>query len=78
MPNPGIHHRYTLRSLKKGECLEFECGRCRRFGLVTLLQLVKLKYPPDTPFVVLERNSYCRRCGRGHWLNKVRVIDPRA
>jgi predicted RNA-binding protein with PUA-like domain len=78
VPNLGIHYRDTLRSLRKGECREFECGRCRRVGLVTLLQLVRLKYPPDTPFVDIERNSYCRRCGRGHWLNKVRVIYPRA
>ena len=78
MPNPGIHYRDTLRSLKKGECLEFTCGRCGRIGLVTLLQLVKLKYAPETPFAVLERNSFCRHCGRGHIGNRVRVIDPRA
>lgn len=77
MPNPGIHLRGTLGSLKKGECLEFTCGRCGHVGLVTPLQLVKLKYGLATPFVTLERNSYCRRCGRGHWLNKIQVVDPR-
>jgi predicted RNA-binding protein with PUA-like domain len=78
MPNPGIHYRNRLRALKKGEVLEFECGRCHRTGVVTLLQLVRLKLPPDTCFDELARRSYCRYCGRGHMNNRVRVRDARS
>jgi hypothetical protein len=62
--NLEIHCRDALRSLRKGEGLGFQYGRCRRVGLVTFLQLVKLAYSPETPFTVVERNSCCRPWSR--------------
>ena len=49
MPNPRIRNWSPISTLKKGEVLEFECGRCHRTGMVTLLQLVRRNISLETP-----------------------------
>ena len=77
MPNPRIRNWNTLASLRKGEVLEFECGRCHRTGLVTLLQLVKRNISLTTAIDDLARKSFCKRCGWPHAKNRVRVRGAR-
>ena len=77
MPNPRIRNWKPLSSLKKGEVLEFECGRCRRTGLVTLLQLIRRNISMETPIEEILRKSFCQRCGRPHPDNRVRVRNGR-
>ena len=77
MPNPRIRNWNPLSSLKKDEVLEFECGRCRRTGLVTLLQLVHRNIGLDTPIEDLARRSFCKRCRCPDLRNRVRVRKGR-
>jgi hypothetical protein len=77
MPNARIRHWKPLSSLKKGEVLEFECGRCRRTGLVTLLQLVRRNISMETPIEFILQKSFCQRCGRPHPDNRVRIRNGR-
>jgi len=77
MPNPRIRNWKPLSSLKKGEVLEFECGRCGRTGLVTLLQLVHRNIGLETSIEDLARKSFCVRCGRPDQRNRVRVRNGR-
>jgi ribosomal protein S27AE len=77
MPNPRIRNWKPLSGLKKGEVLEFECGRCGRTGLVTLLQLIRRKISLDTPIEDLVRKSFCKRCGRPDLRNRVRIRNGR-
>jgi hypothetical protein len=77
MPNPRIRNWKPLSSLKKGEVLEFECGRCHRTGLVTLLQLVRRNISLATPIEDLARKSFCKRCGWPDRRNRVRIRNGR-
>ncbi|MDQ7248123.1 hypothetical protein [Dongia sedimenti] len=77
MPNPRIRNWSPLSSLKKGEVLEFECGRCHRTGLVTLLQLIRRNISLETPIETILQKSFCQRCGRPHPRNRVRVRPGR-
>jgi hypothetical protein len=77
MPNPPFRTNKTLRSLRKGEILEFECGQCGRTGLVGLLDLVRLQVPLDTRLEDLAHRAACRRCGKHKRLNRVRIRPAR-
>jgi ribosomal protein S27AE len=77
MPNPRIRNWKPLSTLKKGEVLEFECGRCHRTALVTLLQLVRRNVTLETPIEEILRRSFCQRCGRPDPRNRVRVRNGR-
>jgi hypothetical protein len=77
MPNLRTRNWKPLSSLKKGEVLEFECGRCHRTGLVTLLQLIRRNISLDTPIDELARKSFCKRCGWPDRRNRVRVRNGR-
>jgi hypothetical protein len=77
MPNPRIRNWKPLSSLKKGEVLEFECGRCGRTGLVTLLQLIRRNISLETPIEEVLRKSFCTRCGRPDPGNRVRIRNGR-
>jgi ribosomal protein S27AE len=77
MPNPPIRLWETLATLKKGQLLEFECGRCGRTALVTLLQLVRRNIGLDTPIERIRQKSFCKRCGRPDPKNRVRVRNGR-
>jgi hypothetical protein len=77
MPNPRIRNWSPLSSLKKGEVLEFECGRCGRTGLVTPLQIIRRNISLDTPIEAILQKSFCKRCGRAHPQNRVRVRPGR-
>ena len=73
MPNPPFRSTKTLRTLRKGEILEFECGQCGRTGLVSLLDLVRRRVPLDTRIEDLAHRAACRRCGKHPRPNRVRV-----
>ena len=77
MPNPPLRTDKTLRNLRKGEILEFECGQCGRTGLLTVLQLVRLRVALDTRLEDLARRAACRRCGKHGRMNRVRVRPGR-